>query len=59
MLPSWCRYNNGDVLLTTSRIGDVAGEIRGRLLEGLDAKLAELREKRDAGDAGELGGCTR
>ena len=27
MLPSWCRYSNGEVLLTTSRIGEVASEV--------------------------------
>ena len=58
-LPSWCRYSNGDVLLTTSGICKVAREVRVTLLEGVDAKLTELREKRYARYAGEFRGRTR
>jgi hypothetical protein len=48
--------DRGDVLLTTSRIGKVACEVRVSLLEGVDPKLTELREKRYARYTGELGG---
>src|SRR3954470_10395337 len=56
MLPSWWRYNNGDVLLTTSRICQVVREVGLGLLKGQDSELAESREKCNARDASELCG---
>jgi hypothetical protein len=50
--------DNGDVLLTISRICQVVCDVRLDLLKGHDAELTESREERNARNASELCGST-